>query len=117
MVGCVFFYAGLWQGLARAALVVEDDAVDGWVEVGCVGRGGVSSRAAVEEYHFFFELVRVFSFLDQEGGVDVPGFPLGLPYCSKCNLWIEPTDRKPLSKGGSCVYPSTAIFRYGVSSV
>lgn len=61
MVGCVFFYAGLWEGSPRAALVVEDDAVDGWVEVGCVGGGGVSSRAAVEEY-YFPQLVRGFLF-------------------------------------------------------
>lgn len=52
MVGCVFFYAGLWQGLAGAALVIEDDAVEERVEVGCVGGGGVSAWAAVEEYYF-----------------------------------------------------------------
>jgi hypothetical protein len=54
---CVVTHFAGGLGFAGAALVEEDDAVDGWVEVVGVAFFGAASWAAVEEYYCFCKLV------------------------------------------------------------
>ena len=51
MLGGVLAELGGWGGLPTAALVEEDNAVDGWVEKNSVADGGITTRSAVEEDH------------------------------------------------------------------